>query len=72
MMYILKIYFIMAAASGLYCPSAGSINLYLFKRKAAGKFAAALITLLLYFASLMPTAQLLTHGWKAGIRSNPP
>ena len=62
MMYILKFILLWLLPPGCIILLLAALTFYLFKRKAAGKFAAALITLLLYFASLMPTAQLLTHG----------
>ena len=62
MMYILKFILLWLLPPGFIVLLLAALTFYLFKRKAAGKFAAALITLLLYFASLMPTAQLLTHG----------
>ena len=62
MMYILKFILLWLLPPGCIVLLLAVLTFYLFKRKAAGKFAAALITLLLYFASLMPTAQLLTHG----------
>lgn len=62
MMYILKFILLWLLPPGCMVLLLSALTFYLFKRKAAGKFAAALITLLLYFASLMPTAQLLTHG----------
>ena len=62
MMYILKFILLWLLPPGCMVLLLAALTFYLFKRKAAGKFAAALITLLLYFASLMPTAQLLTHG----------
>lgn len=62
MMYILKFILLWLLPPGCIVLLLAALTFYLFKRKAAGKFAAALITLLLYFASLMPTAQLLTHG----------
>ena len=62
MMYILKFILLWLLPPGCIILLLAELTFYLFKRKAAGKFAAALITLLLYFASLMPTAQLLTHG----------
>lgn len=62
MMYILKFILLWLLPPGCIVLLLAALTFYLFKRKAAGKFAAVLITLLLYFASLMPTAQLLTHG----------
>ena len=62
MMYILKFILLWLLPPGCIVLLLAVLTFYLFKRKAAGKFAAAFITLLLYFASLMPTAQLLTHG----------
>ena len=62
MMYILKFISLWLLPPGCIILLLAALTFYLFKRKAAGKFAAALITLMLYFASLMPTAQLLTHG----------
>ena len=62
MMYILKFILLWLLPPGCIILLLAALTFYLFKRKAAGKFAAALITLLLYFASVMPTAQLLTHG----------
>ena len=62
MMYILKFILLWLLPPGCIVLLLAALTFYLFKRKAAGKFAAALITLMLYFASLMPTAQLLTHG----------
>lgn len=62
MMYILKFILLWLLPPGCIVLLLAALTFYLFKRKASGKFAAALITLLLYFASLMPTAQLLTHG----------
>ena len=62
MMYILKFILLWLLPPGCIILLLAALTFYLFKRKAAGKFAAALITLMLYFASLMPTAQLLTHG----------
>lgn len=62
MMYILKFILLWLLPPGCIILLLAVLTFYLFKRSAAGKFAAALITLLLYFASLMPTAQLLTHG----------
>lgn len=62
MMYILKFILLWLLPPGCIVLLLTVLSFYLFKRKAAGKFAAALITLMLYFASLMPTAQLLTHG----------
>lgn len=62
MMYILKFILLWLLPPGCMVLLLAALTFYLFKRKADGKFAAALITLLLYFASVMPTAQLLTHG----------
>lgn len=62
MMYILKFILLWLLPPGCIVLLLAALTFYLFKRKAAGKFAAAFITLLLYFVSLMPTAQLLTHG----------
>lgn len=59
MMYILKFILLWLLPPGCIVLLLAALTFYLFKRKAAGKFAAALITLMLYFASLMPTAQLL-------------
>ena len=62
MMYILKFILLWLLPPGCIVLLLAALTFYLFKRSAAGKVAAALITLMLYFASLMPTAQLLTHG----------
>ena len=62
MMYILKFILLWLLPPGCIVLLLAALTFYLFKRKASGKFAAALITFLLYFASLIPTAQLLTHG----------
>lgn len=62
MMYILKFILLWLLPPGCMVLLLAALTFYLFKRSAAGKFAAVLIALLLYFASLMPTAQLLTHG----------
>ena len=61
MMYILKFILLWLLPPGCIILLLAALTFYLFKRKAAGKFAAALITLMLYFASLMPTAQLLSR-----------
>lgn len=62
MMYILKFILLWLLPPGCIVILLAALTFYLFKRSIAGKFAAALITLLLYFASLMPAAQFLTHG----------
>ena len=62
MMYILKFILLWLLPPGCIVLLLAALTFYLFKRKAAEKFAVVLITLLLYFASLMPTAQLLTNG----------
>ena len=61
-MYILKFILLWLLPPGCVILLLAVLTFYLFKHNARGKFAAALITLLLYFASLMPVAQFLTHG----------
>ena len=62
MMYILKFILLWLLPPGFIVLLLAVFMVYLFKHKARGRFALTLITLLLYFASLMPVAQILTHG----------
>ena len=62
MMYILKFILLWFLPPGCIVLLLAAFTVYLFKYKMHGRLALALITLLLYFASLMPVAQILTHG----------
>ena len=62
MMYILKFILLWLLPPGCIVLLLAAFTVYLFKHKIRGRSALALITLLLYFASLMPVAQILTHG----------
>ncbi len=62
MMYILKFILLWFLPPGCIVLLLAAFTVYMFKHKARARFALALITLLLYFASLMPVAQILTHG----------
>lgn len=62
MMYILKFILLWILPPGCIVLLLAAFTFYLFKHKIRGRFALALIALLLYLASLMPVAQILTHG----------
>ena len=62
MMYILKFILLCFLPPGCIVLLLAAFTVYLFKYKIRGSLALALITFLLYFASLMPVAQILTHG----------
>ena len=62
MMYILKFILLWILPPGCIVLLLAAFTVYLFKYKIRGRLVLALITLLLYFASLMPVAQILTHG----------
>lgn len=64
-MYILKFILLWLLPPGCFVLLLVLMSIYLFKRRAKGRYAALVITLLLYISSLMPTAQLLTHGLEA-------
>lgn len=61
-MYILKFILLWLLPPGCIVLLLAALTAYLFKRRALGRQALALITLLLYLSSLMPVAQLLTSG----------
>ena len=62
MMYILKFILLWFLPPGCIVLLLAAFTVYMFKHKIRGRSGLALITLLLYFASLMPVAQILTHG----------
>ena len=62
MMYILKFILLWLLPPGCIVLLLAAFTVYMFKHKVRARFTLALITLLLYFASLMPVAQILTHG----------
>lgn len=61
-MYILKFILLWLLPPGCFVLLLALLCAYLFKRRARGRHAVLVVTLLLYAASLMPVAQLLTHG----------
>ncbi len=61
-MYILKFILLWLLPPGCIILLLAALAAYLFKHKTKGRYALTLITLLLYFASLMPVAQMLAHG----------
>lgn len=62
MMYILKFILLWLLPPGCIILLLAAFTVYMFKHKVRARFTLALITLLLYFVSLMPVAQILTHG----------
>ena len=62
MMYILKFILLWILPPGCIVLLLAAFTVYMFKHKVRARFTLALITLLLHFASLMPVAQILTHG----------
>ena len=62
MRYILKFILLWILPPGCIVLLLAAFTVYMFKHKVRAHFTLALITLLLYFASLMPVAQILTHG----------
>ena len=62
MIYILKFILLWILPPGCIVLLLAAFTVYMFKHKVRARFTLALITLLLYFVSLMPVAQILTHG----------
>lgn len=61
-MYILKFILLWLLPPGCIVLLLAVLAVYLFRHKACGRYALALITFLLYLASLMPVANVLTRG----------
>lgn len=62
MIYILKFILLWILPPGCIVLLLAAFTVYMFKHKVRARFTLALITLLLYFVSLMPVAQILTYG----------
>lgn len=62
MMYILKFILLWLLPPGCIVLLLAVLAVYLLRHKARGRYALALITFLLYLASLMPVANVLTRG----------